>query len=151
MPSPMLKNYLESHHVPYRSIPHRITYTAQETAEEAHIPGQQVAKIVVLRVEGQLCLAVLPATAHVRLSKLRQELGTEDVALAREDEFADAFPDCEVGAAPPFGNLYHMKVFVSPKLREDEEIAFNGGTHDELIQMSYSDFERLAAPNIVRF
>ena len=151
MPTRKLQDYLESHHVQYRLIPHEPTPTAQEAAQAAHISGKHLAKSVVVKIDGTLGLAILPATDMVHLDQLRQSLGTQNVDFAAEDEFAPKFSDCEVGAIPPFGNLYGMDVYVSQHLREDEEIAFSGGTHHELVQMTYGDFERLVHPCVLRF
>jgi Ala-tRNA(Pro) deacylase len=88
----------------------------------------------------------MPASENVELDRLKAAIGAGDVDIASEDEFKDLFPDCETGAMPPFGNLYGVKVFVSQDLREDEEIAFNAGSHSELVKLAYSDFERLVHP-----
>ena len=120
--------------------------TAQEIAALAHIPGKELAKTVIVKVDNELAMVVLPASEMVRLDHLRESLGTEFVELAEEDEFKSAFPDCETGAMPPFGNLYGMNVFVSQALREDDEIAFNAGSHSELIRLTYADYERLVHP-----
>ena len=146
MPARRLKDFLDREGVPYKSIVHAPAFTAQEVAQTAHIPGKELAKTVIVKVDGKLTMIVLPASEHVRLEHLRESLGVQKVELAEEDEFRKAFPDCETGAMPPFGNLYGMSVFVSPALREDEEIAFNAGTHSELIRLPYADFERLVHP-----
>jgi Ala-tRNA(Pro) deacylase len=146
-----LKDYLDSRKVQYISIPHSTAYTAQEVAASAHVPGQEMAKTVIIKIDGKMAMAVLPANRKVVLEDLREITGTENVQFATEQEFKDAFPDCETGAMPPFGNLYDMDVFVAPGLAEDEEIAFNAGSHNELIRMAYKDFERLVQPKIVNF
>ena len=146
MPETRLKDFLDKQHVKYVTIAHSPAYTAQEIAELTHTPGKELAKTVIVKIEGELAMVVLPASDKVRLGHLRQTLGTEDIELANEDEFEGAFPDCETGAMPPFGNLYGMSVFVDQTLREDEEIAFNAGSHDELIRLSYAEFERLVHP-----
>jgi Ala-tRNA(Pro) deacylase len=146
MPETRLKEFLDHEHVKYVTIGHSPAFTAQEIAALAHIPGKELAKTVIVKVDGELTMVVLPASENVRLEHLRQTLGAENVELAHEDEFKKAFPDCETGAMPPFGNLYGMKVFVSQALREDEEIAFNAGSHDELIRLSYAEYERLVHP-----
>jgi Ala-tRNA(Pro) deacylase len=151
MPTARLKDYLDREQVKYQSLPHATTFTAQETAQAAHVPGKQVAKAVVIKINGELALAVLPATDQIHLDQLQQALGTGQVELAKEYEFEARFADCDAGAMPPFGNLYGMEVYVSQRLREDEAIAFNAGTHDELIEMRYRDFERLASPTVLRF
>ena len=146
MPETRLKEFLDKEHVKYVSIGHSPAFTAQEIAEAAHIPGKKLAKSVIVKVDGKLAMVVVPASEHVRLESLRKTLGAHKVELADEDEFKKAFPDCETGAMPPFGNLYGMNVFVSQALREDEEIAFNAGSHSELIRLSYADYERLVHP-----
>jgi len=146
MPETRLKEFLDREHVKYVSIDHSPAFTAQEVAESAHIPGREIAKSVIVKIDGELAMVVLPASEHVHLAILRESLGASKVELADEDEFKKAFPDCETGAMPPFGNLYGMKVFVSPALREDEKIAFNAGSHSELIRLNYADYERLVHP-----
>ncbi len=146
MPETRLKDFLDKEHVKYVTIAHSPAYTAQEIAELTHTPGKELAKTVIVKIEGELAMVVLPASEKVRLGHLRQTLGTENIELANEDEFEGAFPDCETGAMPPFGNLYGMSVFVDQTLREDEEIAFNAGSHDELIRLSYAEYERLVHP-----
>ncbi|MDJ0813772.1 MAG: YbaK/EbsC family protein [Woeseiaceae bacterium] len=146
MPESRLIDFLDKEHVKYVTIGHSPAYTAQEIAALAHIPGKELAKTVIVKVDNELAMVVLPASEMVRLDHLRDSLGTEFVELAEEDEFKGAFPDCETGAMPPFGNLYGMKVFVDQALREDDEIAFNAGTHDELIRLPYAEYERLVHP-----
>lgn len=146
MPETRLIDFLNKEHVKYVTIGHSPAYTAQEIAALTHTPGKELAKTVIVKVDGELTMVVLPASEMVRLDRLRESLGTEFVELADEDEFKGAFPDCETGAMPPFGNLYGMKVFVDQSLREDDEIAFNAGTHDELIRLPYAEYERLVHP-----
>ena len=149
MPAKILKEFLNRHHTKYVSIQHSPAYTAQEVAALAHVSGRDMAKIVIVKIEGQLAMVVLPATRKVALSDLREELGIEHATLATEEEFKTRFPDCEPGAMSPFGNLYGMDVFVAPSLATEETIAFNAGTHTEVIQMAYADFERLVQPKVV--
>ena len=146
MPETRLIDFLNKEHVKYVTIGHSPAYTAQEIAALTHIPGKELAKTVIVKVDNELAMVVLPASEMVRLDHLRDTLGTEFVELAEEDDFKEAFPDCETGAMPPFGNLYGMKVFVDQSLREDDEIAFNAGSHDELIRLPYADYERLVHP-----
>ena len=146
MPETRLKDFLDREHVKYVTIGHSPAFTAQEIAALTHTPGKELAKTVIIKVDGELTMVVLPASEMVRLDHLRESLGTEFVELADEDEFKGAFPDCETGAMPPFGNLYGMRVFVDQALREDDEIAFNAGTHDELIRLPYAEYERLVLP-----
>ena len=141
-----LKEFLDEKHVKYVTIDHSPAFTAQEVAQRAHIPGKEMAKTVIVKIDGEMAMVVTPASECVRLGQLKETLGAEQITIASEYEFKDAFPDCETGAMPPFGNLYGMKVFISPTLREDEEIAFNAGTHKELVRLTYADFERLVEP-----
>lgn len=150
MPVSNLKEFLDNENVKYVSIMHSRAYTSQETAESAHIPGKQLAKVVMVKIDGCMAMAVLPSFEHVDLNLLKGAAAAEEVVLADEEEFQDMFPQCEVGAMPPFGNLYNMDVYVEEGLTEDKMIAFNAGTHSELIQLSYHDFDRLVQPDVVR-
>ena len=146
-----LKKYLDEYNVPYVTITHSQAFTAQQVAASAHIKGKEMAKTVIIKINDKLAMAVLPATYHVDFHLLKEVTGNEDVVLAHESEFKEIFEDCELGAMPPFGNLYNMEVYVAQSLTEDVEIAFNAGTHSELIRMKYSDFERLVQPKILKF
>jgi len=127
-----------------------VAYTAQEVAAAAHVPGKEVAKTVMVKLDGDLAMVVLPATDRVSIERVRAATGAREVELAAEHEFSDLFPKCEVGAMPPFGNLWDLPVFVDEHLREDEVIAFNAGTHTELMKLPYSEFERLVEPVVAR-
>src|SRR5439155_24986304 len=129
MPARRLKEYLDREGVRYTSESHPTAYTAQEVAAAAHIPGKQFAKTVMVKLDGQLAMVVLPAHRKVILQDLRDITASDRVTFASEEEFREKFPDCDIGAMPPFGNLYDMPVYVAPELAEDEEIAFNAGTH----------------------
>jgi Ala-tRNA(Pro) deacylase len=146
-----LRDFLDQNKVKYVAVTHSPAYTAQEVAASAHIPGKELAKTVVVKVDGQLAMAVLPASCHVAFDLLAEAVGATNVELASESEFRDRFGECEVGAMPPFGNLYNMEVVVAEDLAEDEEIAFNAGSHTELIRMAYADFERLVRPKVIKF
>ena len=148
MPAAKLKRFLDENRVRYVSIQHSPAYTAQETAASAHIPGQELAKTVIVQIDGTMAMAVLPSTTMLNLEQLRQTAGAQAVALASEEEFKSTFPDCEIGAMPPFGNLYGLKVYADKSLAEDEQIAFNAGSHAELIRLAYRDFERLVGPEV---
>lgn len=150
MPAQRLMEFLADHHVKFITISHSPAFTAQEIAATAHIPGKQLAKTVVVKIDGKVALAVLSALDMVSLEGLKKATGAEMVELASEEEFSDLFPGCEVGAMPPFGNLWDLDVFVDQRLREDEHIAFNAGSFTELVQLSYSDFESLVHPTVVR-
>ena len=149
MPATRVKEFLDSQHVQYETIQHRPVYTTQEVAAVTHIPGQEVAKSVLIWIDGELTIVVVPASVRVNLDLLREATGAHRLELASERDFRDLFPGCEVGAMPPFGNLYGLKVYVADALSKDEEIAFNAGTHTEVIRIRYSDFERLVHPFVV--
>jgi Ala-tRNA(Pro) deacylase len=151
MPIAKLKEFLDKHKVKYVTIRHSTAYTAQEIAASAHVKGRNLAKSVVVRADGEMALAVLPAKFRVDLQRLSQALGGKTVSLAEEEEFVARFPGCETGAMPPFGNLYGVAVYVDKTLTRDEEIAFNACSHTELIQIAYKDFERLVKPKIAEF
>ena len=149
MPISKLKEFLEEQSVRFESISHSPTYTSQKTAASAHIPGKDLVKTVIIRVDGKMAMAVLPAPLQVDFARLKEGLGGAKVELASEEDFRDKFPGCEVGAMPPFGNLFDMQVFVTEELAEDDEIAFNAGSHTELVRMSYRDFARLVEPTVL--
>jgi Ala-tRNA(Pro) deacylase len=151
MPLAKLREYLEGHNVDYSLIRHPLTFTAQTTAQAAHISGTDLAKTVMVKVDGRMSMAVLPASLHVDFDQLTEALGAQAVLLSIEGDFKDIFAGCEVGAMPPFGNLYGLEVFVEESLTRDEEIAFNAGSHTELMKMRYADYAQLVQPTVVRF
>jgi Ala-tRNA(Pro) deacylase len=151
MPLAKLKEFLDSHDVRYLLISHSPAYTAAEIAASAHIPGKELAKTVIVKIDGKMAMMVLPASYKVDFDLLREATGGKDVALATEPEFQNLFPGCELGAMPPFGNLYGMDVHVADVLAEDKEIAFNAGSFTELMKLSYEDFERLVNPKVAQF
>jgi Ala-tRNA(Pro) deacylase len=151
MPVKKLRAFLDEHGVKYVSVSHSPAFTAQEIAATAHIPGQELAKTVMVKLDGKMAMAVLPASYQVDLDQLKQLARADAVELATEDEFKGLFAECEPGAMPPFGNLYGMDVYVSKSLAEDREIAFNAGSHTELVRLQYADFERLVQPTVGRF
>ncbi len=151
MPSKKLKEFLDNREVPYITVTHSQAFTAQQVAASAHIPGKNMVKTVMVVINGQMAMAVLPSSFHVDFNLLKEITGEGNVRLAGEMEFKDMFPDCEVGAMPPFGNLYNLEVFVAKVLTDDDEIAFNAGTHTEVIQMTYRDFEKLVHPRVMKF
>ncbi len=151
MPLSSLREYLDKNGVKYVVISHSTAFTAQGVASLAHIPGNELAKTVVIRLDGELAMAVLPASFHVDLALLKNALQANTVELASEQEFKDRFPECDTGAMPPFGNLYGMKVLADERLLQDREIAFNACSHRELIRLAWEDFQRLAKPRVIRF
>jgi Ala-tRNA(Pro) deacylase len=148
MPAKKLKRFLDENQVRYVSIQHSPAYTAQEIAASAHIPGRELAKTVMVKIDGQMAMAVLPATKKLDLELLQRAAGGKSAVLAGEREFKSMFPDCDAGAMPPFGNLYGLKVYADELLARDASIAFNAGSHAELIQLSYADFARWVQPVI---
>jgi Ala-tRNA(Pro) deacylase len=146
-----LTEFLDKHNVRYILISHSPAYTAQGIAGLTHISGKELAKTVIVKLDGRLVMAVVPAMFHVDLAQLKKAANANTVALASEDQFRDRFPECETGAMPPFGNLYGIPVFAEESLAKDKEIAFNAGTHRELIRMCWEDFERLVQPRVIRF
>ena len=151
MPVKKLKEFLDKNQVKYVTVTHSPAYTARQIAVSAHIPAKELAKSVILMADDKAVMVVVPASQRVALGRMRKIIGAEAVCLADESEFQALFPGCELGAMPPFGNLYGMDVHVSEKLSEDEEIAFNAGSHTELVRMAYSDFARLVKPTVVEF
>ena len=151
MPAQKLKEFLDRHKIKYVTITHLLAYTAQEIVASAHIAGKELAKTVMVKIDGKMAMAVLPASYKVSFDLLNRAAGASKVKLANEQEFRDMFPELEVGAMPPFGNLYDMEVFVDESLSQDEEIAFNSGSHTELIKLAYRDFERLVKPKAAKF
>lgn len=150
MPVRQLKEYLDRNSVKYVTIAHSVAYTAQEIAASAHVRGKELAKTVMVKLDGKMAMAVVPASRRVNFEILKKEVGAGAAELAEEGEFRDRFPECELGAMPPFGNLYGMEVLVSRDLAQDDEIAFNAGTLTELIRMSWKDFQRLVQPRVIR-
>lgn len=146
-----LMDYLDENHTRYVVISHSPAFTAQCIAGLAHIPGKELAKAVMVKLDGQLAMAVLPASYRVDLNLLKEAAHAGSAVLAGEEDFFDRFPESETGAMPPFGNLYGIPVFAEESLAKDKEIAFNAGTHRELIRISWDDFARLVEPKTVRF
>lgn len=144
-----LKEFLDDNGAPYTHCTHRLAYTAQEVASAQHVKGREMAKTVILRADGKFLMAVLPASHKVDMAALKSALPYPEVQLATEYEFAVLFPDCEIGAMAPFGNLYGLPVFVDTLLTMDHEIVFNAGTHVDTIRMSYKDFDRLVQPTVL--
>ncbi|HVV68373.1 MAG TPA: YbaK/EbsC family protein [Gammaproteobacteria bacterium] len=149
MLTPKLKHFLDENHVKYRTIDHTVAFTAQETAEMAHIPGKELAKTVIVKIDGKMAMVIEPANIKLNLQWMEKLLGAKKVELATEREFREWFPECEIGAMPPMGNLFNMDVYMDDKLSEDENIAFNAGTHTDLVEMRYKDFEKLVKPKML--
>ena len=143
-----LRDFLDSHNVKYLVISHSLAYTAQGVAAQVHVSGKKLAKTVIVKIDGVLAMAVIPASFHVDMDRLRTLTGAQTVEIASELEFKGAFPDCETGAMPPFGNLYDMPVYADASLAGNEEITFTAGTHRELVRMNWEDMARLVNPTV---
>jgi Ala-tRNA(Pro) deacylase len=146
-----LEAYLRENQVPFQLQHHPLAYTAQEVAESEHVPGKLLAKVVVVLVDGEMVLLALPAPFEIDWSQAAELLGAKQVRLAHEGEFAATFGDCEIGAMPPFGNLYGLPTYVDGALAKNETIVFQAGTHTETIGLMYADFERLVGPTVASF
>jgi Ala-tRNA(Pro) deacylase len=141
-----LEAHLREQGVPFEVHHHPPAYTAQRVAELEHVSGKMIVKVVMAFADGKMVMLAVPAPKLVNLTKAAKATGAKEVRLAHENEFAAAFPDCEVGAMPPFGNLYSIPVYVDSELAQDETIVFNAGTHEDTVHMKYEDFERLVQP-----
>jgi Ala-tRNA(Pro) deacylase len=133
------------------TIGHSSAYTSQEIAALAHVSGKEFAKTVMIKIDGQLAMAVLPASCYIDFDSIKSIFHTQNVSLASEAEFKDRFPECDLGAMPPFGNLYGMPVYVADSLAEHKEIAFNAGSHTEVMRLNYADYRRMVNPKVFKF
>ncbi len=140
MPNERLRAYLERAGVDYQLDEHSKAYTAQEVAATEHVTGWRVAKTVMLDADDELVMVVAPAAAEVDLEKAASVLGMSEVRLASESQFADAFPDCEVGAEPPFGNLYGIRTLIDQRLTQEPHVIFRAGNHMETVRLSTDDY-----------
>lgn len=141
--------HLDREGISYQVISHPPAFSAQKTAAAAHVRGREMAKIVMVKVDGQLAMAIVPADLNLDIEHLRIATGADLVELASEVEFKDRFPDCEGGAMPPFGNLQDLPVFVANTLVQLDYVAFNAGNHREIIRLRYADFARLVQPRVL--
>lgn len=146
--SPKVKAFLDDQNVDYEIAEHPIAYTAMEVAGSQHIPGKQMVKSVIIKANAEFVMCVLPAIHLIDFEKLKSVTGEEKIKLANEQEIALLFPDYEVGAEPPFGQLYGLKVYADKILEEDHEIFFNAGTHTDVVKMTFTDYKRLVNPII---
>jgi Ala-tRNA(Pro) deacylase len=145
-----LEQYFRENGIPFRHVTHPPAFTAPEAAAAQHVPGKQVAKVVLAKADDALVMCVVPANKHVDLRALARMVGVAEARLAREDEFSTLFADCELGAMPPFGNLYGIPVYLDVSLTDDPEIVFQAGTHTDSMKIRYPDYERLIHPQIVQ-
>lgn len=144
-----LHEFLDEAGIDYEVTEHDQAYTAHEVAQSEHVSGWDVAKPVMLVVAGDLAMCVVPAPVDVDPDRARDWFGGAEVRLADEDEFADVFEDCELGAHPPFGNLYDVPVFLDETMRARERMICRDGSHTETVTIATADFVRLADPEII--
>lgn len=149
MPLRQLTNYLEQNNIHYQTRNHPPAFTAQEVAQSCHLSGRRVAKTVIAKVDNEMVMVVTPATERVNFSDLLSEAHAHTAELASEEDFRDKFPMCDLGAMPPFGNLFGMKVYISEELTETDVIAFNSGFNTEIVTMDFADFNRLVRPDVI--
>lgn len=143
-----LKALLDEAKVPYEVFTHPLAYTADEIAARQHMSGKEMAKVVMLDVDGALVMGVIPGNRKAHLNTARTSLHARAVRLATEDEFTPRFPECEIGAEPPFGNLFGLSVVVDPALEKDEFIYFNAGNHVQTVRLKYRDYAAIVKPRI---
>ncbi len=148
---PTVKNYLDNNQIEYAQIEHQRAFTAEEVAQTAHIPARRFCKTVIVAIDGDMVMVVLHADERINLERLRESVGAKAVHLLSEADFEDRFPDCEVGAMPPFGDLFHLPVIVSESVASESTMTFNAGTHTDLVLIPYNDFHRLVNPRVGTF
>jgi len=146
-----VKKFLDESGVSYETTKHQLAFTAQQMAAQEHEPGKYVAKPVIVRADGECMMCVLPACSRIDLRALKKQLGAKSVELVEEKDIGKFFPDCELGAEPPFGNLYDMTTIIDEDLAKDDHIVFQAGTHEKAIRMSMDDYRQLVAPKILEF
>ena len=146
-----MENYLREKRVGFEVETHEQVFTMQEVAAALHVPGNQVAKVVIVCADKEKVMLVLPAPYRMNVDLVRDMVGAKKVRLAKEEEFADLFPDCATGAMPPFGNLYGVPVYVDRSMAEEPDMVFRIGTHRETMKITYADFIRLAQPVVSDF
>lgn len=149
--TPRLKKYLDENQVRYEVTTHPEAYTSQEIAAMLHKSGKRLAKVVMVKAGDEWVMVVLPGHELVDIGRLETILGSRQVRLATEEEFKNLFPDCEVGAMPPFGNLYHIPVYLDERLLQYDRFYFEAGNHTETVTMSMADYRRLVSPKIALF
>jgi len=146
-----VREFLQSKSVPFEVLPHRSTCTAQHLAHALDVPGDNVAKTVLVHVDDEFVLAVLPATHQISLSMLEDCLHSSSVKLATEEDLTRVFPDCERGVAPPFGAQYGLVTIVDRSMTDDEHIVFEGNSHNEAIYLRYYDYANIEHPRVESF
>jgi len=151
MPVKKLKDYLDNNKIKYVVRSHSSAYTALEVAASAHVPGKELAKTVIVKIDNKMTMVVLPASHKIDFDLLKNAIGATQIELATEDEFTRLFANCEVGTMPPFGNLYNMDVYIAALLTQGTDITFAAGSHSELLTLTYKDFEKLVQPIVIAF
>ena len=146
-----IRDYLDSQKAPYEWLPHPQAFTAQEVAHSLHVSGKRLAKTVILNADGRLVMAVLPASHRLIMPELKAALEVRRLEMLPESELAKIFPDCDLGAIPPFGNLYGIEVWVDRPVEESGELVFTAGTHVDAVRMKYSDYAELVKTHVGRF
>lgn len=146
-----VKSYLDQEHVVYQILEHSLAFTAMEIAGAQHVPGKQFIKAVIVKADDQYIMCVLSSTHRIDFDRLKKLTKSQDIFLAKESEIASLFPDYELGAEPPFGQLYGLKVYVDEEVPENDEIIFNAGTHTDAVKIKYRDFKRLVKPIVADF
>lgn len=146
-----MEQYLRENGAGFEVMVHSQAFTMQEVAAALHVPGDQVAKVVIVKADGDTAMLVLPAPCRLNIDMVCTLLGAKKARLAKEKEFADLFPDCATGAMPPFGNLYDVPVYVDRSMAEQSDMVFRIGTHRETMKIAYADFARLAKPTVGDF
>ncbi len=146
-----VKNYLDEKHIGYQILQHSLAYTAMEIAGAQHIPGKQLIKSVIVKADGKFIMCVLSSNHLINFNKLKKSTQTAEAYLATEEELEALFPACEVGAEPPFGDLFGLDVIVDRAVSENEEIVFNAGTHTSTVRIRYKDFVRLTKSKEANF
>lgn len=143
--------FLKKSKVKYKVTKHKPAFTAQHMAAEVHERGKYVAKPVVVKADGEYVMCVLPACYNVDLKALKKQMKVKKVELAKEKELGKIFGDCELGAEPPFGNLYDLPTVMDKTLEADDHITFQGGSHEKAVQMSMKDYMKLVGPEVLEF
>jgi Ala-tRNA(Pro) deacylase len=146
-----IRDFLDSQNVPFETLHHSQAFTGQEIAHSLHVSGKKCVKAVAVAADGETVLAVIPAAHRLNLPELRATLEASQLEMLQESELVGLFPDCDLGAVPPFGNLYGIKVWADRAVADAEEIIFCAGTHEDCIRMRYSDFSKLTLPRLGRF
>ncbi|HXH21418.1 MAG TPA: YbaK/EbsC family protein [Dehalococcoidia bacterium] len=146
-----LRDLFDRHGAHYELVAHPTAYTAQEAAQAAHVPGHEFCKSVVVYIDGKPGMLVLPAPHVVSIAAVRDALGARDVRLATEKEMAELFPDCDVGAQPPFGGPWRLPVYVDSGLLDAKEVVFEAGLHTQAVMMPLQDYLKVASPRVLDF